>query len=263
LVAAYVRPAFDIIELVWETLNALLGRWRNGDRDAGKRVMTLAYSELRHVAGYYLRHEAPGHVLQPTALVNGMFLKLSSQEPVQWKNREHFFAVAALLMRRILIDDARHRRAKKRNDTQIPVYFSRRSDLAPHFENVLAVDEALTALEELDSRAARVVELRVFGGLKEAEIAQALEISPATVKRDWTFARAWLVSPTVAITPFDIAPVVKHRSVLLLIKPVKTKKFPEFLSVRRSFNRRSYGHTTTESMIRTRWVNPGRLIVTD
>ena len=178
-----------------ETLNALLGRWRNGDRDAGKRVVTLAYSELRHLAGHYLRHEAPGHVLQPTALVNEMFLKLSSQEPVQWENRAHFFAVAARQMRRILIDDARHRRAKKRSDTQIPVYFSRRSAaLAPHFENVLAVDEALTALEELDSRAARVVELRVFGGLKEAEIAQALEISPATVKRDWTFARAWLVS---------------------------------------------------------------------
>jgi len=134
-----------------ETLNALLGRWRNGDRDAGKRVMTLAYTELRHLAGYYLRHEAPGHVLQPTALVNEMFLKLSSQEPVQWENRAHFFAVAALQMRRILIDDARHRRAKKRNDTQIPVYFSPRS--AAHFENVLAVDEALTALEQLDSRA--------------------------------------------------------------------------------------------------------------
>src|SRR5262249_9153513 len=108
---------------------------------------------------------------------------------------EHIFSLWPLGRWQILIDDARHRRAKKRSDTQIPVYFSRRSAaLAPHFENVLAVDEALTALEELDSRAARVLELRVFVGLTAAEIAQALEISPATVKRDWTFARAWLVS---------------------------------------------------------------------
>ncbi len=178
-----------------ETLNALLGRWREGDHEAGKQVMTLVYSELRRLAAYYFRQEAPGHTLQPTALVNELFLKLCSGEPVQWQDRTHFFAVAAQQMRRILIDHARRRKADKRHDTRIPVSLSRQpGDFGPQYEDLLAIDEALRGLEELDSRAARVVELRVFGGLKESEIADALEISAATVKRDWTFARAWLRS---------------------------------------------------------------------
>lgn len=178
-----------------ETLNTLLGRWREGDHEAGERVMTMVYSELRRLAAYYFRQEAAGHTLQPTALVNELFLKLSSGEPVQWQDRTHFFAVAARQMRRILIDHARRRKAHKRNDTRIPVSLSRGpGDFGPQYENLLAIDEALRGLEDLDSRAARVVELRVFGGLKESEIANALEISVATVKRDWNFARAWLLS---------------------------------------------------------------------
>ena len=178
-----------------ETLETLLGRWRDGDREAGDRVITITYAELRRLAAYYFRRESSGHTLQPTALVNEVFLKLSSGEPVQWQNRAHFFAVAARQMRRILIDHARRRRALKRNDSEMQISLSpKRAGLGPRFENLLAMDEAIEGLEDLDSRAARVVELRVFGGLKEAEIASALGISVATVKRDWNFARAWLLT---------------------------------------------------------------------
>lgn len=178
-----------------ESLETLLRRWRDGDRPAGDRVMAMAYSELRRMAAYYFRRERPGHTLQPTALVNEVFLKLSSGEPVHWIDRTHFFSVAARQMRLILIDHARRRKAARRNDTRIPISLVRGAgNSAPQLEDLLAVDEALQRLEDLDSRAARVVELRVFGGLKEAEIADALEISTATVKRDWNFARAWLLS---------------------------------------------------------------------
>src|SRR2546421_5500242 len=174
-----------------QTLETLLGDWRDGDREAGKRIMAMVYSELRRLAAYYFRREQPGHTLQPTALVNEVFIKLSAGKPVQWKDRAHFFSVAAQQMRRILIDHARRRSAGKRNDTRIPVAFSRGT---AKDESLLAIDEALRDLESLDARAARVVELRVFGGLKEAEIADALEISTATVKRDWNFAKAWLLT---------------------------------------------------------------------
>lgn len=178
-----------------ETLETLLMRWRDGDRGAGERVMTLVYAELRRLAAYYFRKEPSGHTLQPTALVNEVFLRLSSGAPVQWQNRAHFFAVAARQMRQILIDHARRRRALKRNHTPIVFSMSENAgDGGRRYENLLAINEALEDLEELDSRAARVVELRVFGGLKEVEIASALEVSTATVKRDWTFAKAWLLN---------------------------------------------------------------------
>ena len=176
-----------------ETLETLLHRWREGDRTAGERVMTLAYAELRRLAARHFRHERAGHTLQPTALVNELFLKLSSGEPVQWQDRTHFFALAARQMRLILIDHAR-RKASRRNDTKISVsVLQGPENPQPLLENLLAVDEALRSLEDLDTRAARVVELRVFVGLNDAEIANELEISTATVKRDWTFARAWLL----------------------------------------------------------------------
>jgi RNA polymerase sigma-70 factor (ECF subfamily) len=178
-----------------DTLETLLRRWREGDRAAGDRVMAMVYSELRRMAAYYFRSERPGHTLQPTALVNELFLKLSSGELVQWQDRAHFFSVAARQMRLILVDNARRRKAARRDTTRIAVSLVRGSvHCAPQIEDALAVDEALRNLEHLDARAARVVELRVFGGLKEAEIAEALEISTATVKRDWSFARAWLLS---------------------------------------------------------------------
>lgn len=176
-----------------EAVTTLLRLWREGDAEAGKRVMALVYGDLRRLAAYYFRQEAPGHTLQPTALVNELFLKLSCGEPVPWQDRAHFFAVAAQQMRRILIDHARRRRAQKREDPRAPGP-QEPSDFGPGFENLLAIEEALAKLEALDPRAARVVELRVFGGLKEAEIARALAVSTATVKRDWSFARAWLMS---------------------------------------------------------------------
>ncbi|MBI4472131.1 MAG: sigma-70 family RNA polymerase sigma factor [Acidobacteria bacterium] len=152
-------------------------------------IDTMIYAELRRLAAYYFRNERTGHTLQPTALVNEVFIKLSEGKPVQLHDRAHFFAVAARQMRQILIDHARRRNALKRNDTRIAVPLESTRE-----ENLLVVDEALKDLAELDPRAAQVVELRVFGGLKESEIAETLGISVATVKRDWTFARAWLTS---------------------------------------------------------------------
>lgn len=178
-----------------ETLDTLLQRWRGGDRSAGERVVVIAYDELRRLAAYHFRHERAGHTLQPTALVNEVFLKLSSGAPVEWQDRAHFFAVAARQMRRILIDHARRRKASRRSDTQVPLSLAPEpAGREPQLEDVLAVDGALLELEKLDARAAQVVELRVFAGLKESEIAEALGISTATVKRDWNFARAWLLS---------------------------------------------------------------------
>ncbi len=177
-----------------ETVDILLERWRQGDAEAGEQFIGQVYSELRRLAAYYFSGERSGHTLQPTAIVNELYLKMFSETPVEWKDRAHFFSVASRQIRRILIDHARRRNAQKRKDTQvlIPELGRQGAGRAPH-ENLLEVDEALEALENLDPRAAQVVELRVFGGLKEKEIGQALDISLATVKRDWVFARAWLL----------------------------------------------------------------------
>ena len=177
------------------TFETLLQRMRDGDHDAGERFVTLVYSDLRRLAAYYFRQEAPGHTLQPTALVHEVFIRLSAGKPIEWQNRAHFFAVAARQMRRILVDHARRRKALKRGDTQI--IFSllpERARPGPRFESLLIIDEALKDLEDLDARAARIVESRVFGGLAEAEIGIALGISVPTVKRDWTFGKTWLRS---------------------------------------------------------------------
>jgi RNA polymerase sigma-70 factor (ECF subfamily) len=176
-------------------LDTLLARWKNGDQDACERALALAYADLRRLAAYYFRLESPGHTLQPTALVNEVYLKLAGGQPVQWQNRAHFFAGMARQMRLILVDHARRRKALKRSDTRMVFSLASGSRSAgPHQEDILAVDRALEQLETLDPRAARVTELRIFAGLKESEIAETLEISVATVKRDWNFARAWLLS---------------------------------------------------------------------
>ena len=177
-----------------DAIDALLKRWRLGDDQAGHEVVDAVYSELKRLAGYFFRQERPGHTLQPTAIVHELFVKLFTGEPVEWRDRAHFFAVASRQIHRILIDHARRRGARKRRDTRIPLpdFGGRKGD--PVYEDLFAVDEALEALAGLEPRAAQVVELRVFGGLKESEIARALDISIATVKRDWTFARAWLIS---------------------------------------------------------------------
>lgn len=176
-------------------LETLLRQWREGDDSAREQVVGMVYRDLRRLAAWYLRQERPGHTLQPTALVNEAFVRLSNGEQIQWRDRSHFFAVAARQMRRVLIDHARRRKAAKRGDEKIPVTDAAgHAGPSPRIEDVLAVNQVLEDLESLDPRAAQVVELRVFGGLSEAEIADVVGTSVATVKRDWTFARAWLIA---------------------------------------------------------------------
>jgi RNA polymerase sigma factor (TIGR02999 family) len=150
------------------------------------------------LAGRYLRQEKAGGMLQPTALVNELFLVLFRGEPVDWQNRAHFFAVAARQMRHLLIDRARAQRTDKRGGRMVKVSISDVDALSAsprsETENLLALDQALTRLEQLEPRVAKVIELRFFGGLTEAEACEVLDISLATLKRDWTFGRAWLAN---------------------------------------------------------------------
>jgi RNA polymerase sigma factor (TIGR02999 family) len=176
-------------------LTTLLQRWRSGDADAGEQLVGSVYSALRRLAAHYLRGERKDHTLSATDLVHELYIRLSASTPIDWQDRSHFFAVAAQQLRRILVNYARDRQALKRGGKQVKLALSEVSVLAqPSEPDVLDVDEALLRLEALDERAARVVELRFFGGLTEQETAAALNISIATVKRDWTFARAWLSS---------------------------------------------------------------------
>jgi RNA polymerase sigma factor (TIGR02999 family) len=174
-------------------ITRLLEQLRAGDRNAVADLVPLLYDELRQLASKYLRRERPGHTLQATALVHEAYLRLVDQKDVGWQNRSHFFGVAAQQMRRILVDHARHRHAAKRGGAAPKVALDEAlvvSDQAA--EDVLQLNELLTRLAELDEQQARVVELRVFGGLTVEEAAEALDISPATVKRDWAMAKAWL-----------------------------------------------------------------------
>jgi RNA polymerase sigma-70 factor, ECF subfamily len=173
-------------------VTVLLEQLKLGSEDALERIIPLVYKELRRVAGRCMRDERPGHTLQPTALVHEAFLRLVGQDRADWRNRPQFVGVAGQLMRRLLVDHARGRRALKRG---IPItvneeIFDRAA--ADHTEEILAVDEILARLEHLDPQQARIVELRYFGGLSVEETAQAMEISPRTVKRDWAMAKGWL-----------------------------------------------------------------------
>jgi RNA polymerase sigma-70 factor (ECF subfamily) len=182
-----------------ESLTVLLRAWSEGDRAAGDEIITIVYNELRRLAAHYLQTERPDHTLQPTALVHELYVKLCAAEPIDWQGRGHFLAVAARQLRHLIIDYARTQRAQKRGGPLGKISLDEAPDLAPDLaivpmdSRVLDLDEALTRLERLDSRAAKVVELRYFGGLTEREISEALDISVATVKRDWGFARAWLL----------------------------------------------------------------------
>lgn len=171
----------------------LLHRWQSGDGDALDQLIPLVFGELRRLAGAYLSRENRGHTLQPTALVHELYLRLNDRRTVVWNDRSHFFGFAARTMRRILVDHARLKNAKKRAGgvRQVPLD----DDLALAADpglDVVALDAALDRLAELDARQARVVELRFFVGLSMAEIARVLDVSPATVGRDWASARAWL-----------------------------------------------------------------------
>lgn len=175
-------------------LTQLLQDWRQGNRQAGDQLMTILYDELRHLAGHYMRQERGEHTLQATALVNELYLRLSAAEGLEWQNRAHFFAVAAQQLRRILVNHARDRQAQKRGGKRIRLSLTDVNGLAePADEDLLDLEEALAKLSEIDARAAQVVELRFFGGLQEKEAAEVLGISVPTVKRDWQFARAFLI----------------------------------------------------------------------
>lgn len=181
-------------------ITGLLVSWREGDRHALERLVPLVYDELRRVARRQLRSESPAVTIQPTALVHEVYLRLVDVRRATPSSRTHFFGVAAALMRRILVDHARRRRADKRGGGVTMMHLDDVSPVAPTSDlDVLAVDEALEALERIDSRQCRVVELRFFAGLTTPETAAALEVSTATVEREWAFAKAWLLrrlSPT-------------------------------------------------------------------
>ncbi len=172
----------------------LLLAWSNGDRDALEGLLPVVYGELRHIAARYFLHERPGHTLQATGLVHEAYFKLVDQQRVSWQNRAQFFGVAAQLMRRILVDHARTRGAAKRGGGVTPVTLLDAAGGTPPREvDVIALDAALTRLTGLYPEQGRLVELRFFGGLTIEETGEAMGISPATVKRQWTVARAWLL----------------------------------------------------------------------
>lgn len=174
-------------------ITQLLRDWSDGNTEALEELTPLVYQELHRLAHGYMLNERPGHSLQTTALINEAFIRLIDWKNVEWQSRAHFFGVASRLMRRILVDYARNRNYTKRGggavrvslvDSLIPV-ISRNEDL-------IALDEALGCLEEIDPRKCRIVELRFFGGMSIEETAEVLKTSPRTVKRDWSLARAWL-----------------------------------------------------------------------
>ena len=174
-------------------ITKLLKRMQSGDRDAADRLVQEVYPELKRIARRHMRRERPGHTLQTTALVNEAYLKLVHQRESDWTNRAHFFAVAAQIMRRILVDHARTKLAEKRGGGAAALPLDEALVFSPERSaQIVALDEALTRLEERDERVGRVVELRFFAGLSVEETAEALKISTRTVKRDWQFGRAWL-----------------------------------------------------------------------
>jgi RNA polymerase sigma factor (TIGR02999 family) len=176
-----------------ENITDLLVSCGRGDKESLDKLMPAVYDELRRQAARYLRREQPGHTLQTTALIHEAYVRLVDQRNVQWQNRAHFFGIAAQMMRRILVDHARRRKRAKRGGSDIKISLD---DAAVAVQgqdlDVVAVDEALTRLAKIDEQQSRVVELRFFSGLTVEETAEVMGISPATVKRDWSMAKAWL-----------------------------------------------------------------------
>jgi len=172
----------------------LLIEWSDGRREALEQLLPLVYDDLRHQAARFMRREGVGHALQPTALVHEAYLRLIDQQRVKWRNRAHFYGVAASMMRRVLIDEARARQAEKRGDGWERVTLSQVEAAgagAPEID-VLALHLSLERLAAFDPRKERIVELRYFGGLTIEETAEVMEMSEATVVREWTVAKAWL-----------------------------------------------------------------------
>ncbi len=174
-------------------ITQLLKQWQEGDSEALETLMPLVYSELKRLAGSYLRRERPDHTLQSAALVNEAYLRLVDQNQTHWQNKAHFFGIAAQMMRRILADHARGHNADKRGGG-LPALELDEAMVQAQSRNVdlLGLEQALQKLEKLDAQQGKIVELRFFSGLSIEDTANVLGISPATVKRDWTVARAWL-----------------------------------------------------------------------
>ena len=171
----------------------LLRAWSSGDHAALDRLSERVYGELHQMARQFMKNERQGNTLQATALVHEVYLRLVDVSKIEWRQRGQFFAMAAQMMRRILVDAARARNARKRGSGAVKVNFEETAVLAREPDrSIVALDEALTAFSEIAGRQAKVVELRYFGGLSEEEIAEALDISQRTVRRDWEFARVWL-----------------------------------------------------------------------
>ncbi len=171
----------------------LLANWSNGDDSALGELTPLVYEELRRLAHHFMDGQAPAHTLQTTALVNEAYLRLADQTNPSWENRAHFFAVAARAMRQILVDYARSQRARKRGGGALKVELDEAALVSPvEAKEIVDLHEALEQLTELDARKGQVVELKYFGGLNYDEIAEVLQTSRATVRRDWEFAKLWL-----------------------------------------------------------------------
>lgn len=177
-------------------ITRLLRQWRNGDAEALDRLVPMVYGELHTLASRYLSRERSDHTLQTTALVNEAYLRLAGQRAVEWQNRAHFFGIAAQLMRRILVDHARRDRRKKRGGGSLHIAVEDVDPPSPSpavdAADAYTLDRVLSRLEAIDPQQGRVVELRYFGGMTVEESAEVLGVSPATVKRDWSVARAWL-----------------------------------------------------------------------
>jgi RNA polymerase sigma-70 factor (ECF subfamily) len=181
-------------EALGHEITVLLKAWRGGDEQALEKLTPQVYRELHRAAQRCMARERDGHTLQTTALINELYLRLSDLKLIDWQNRAHFFALCALQMRRILTDQARARHSHKRGDGARPVSLDVVPLVAPEpSADVLAVDEALTALAKVDERKSRMVEMRFFGGLSVEETAEVLKVSQETVARDWRLAKAWLL----------------------------------------------------------------------
>lgn len=176
-------------------ITRLLKDWSGGDSTALDRLIPLVYEELHRLAHQHMRRERAGHLLQTSALINEAYLRLVDQPDLAIESRTHFFGIAARLMRQILVDEARKRKSAKRGGEDIQVSLAEATSVVQQqAANVVSLDDALKSLEDIDSRQSQIVELRFFGGLSIEETAKVLKVSPGTVMRDWTFARAWLRS---------------------------------------------------------------------
>ena len=177
-----------------EGVTRLLLAWNDGNESALEKLVPVVYQELHRLAKRQMQHERPDHTLQTTALINEAYLRLVDLRNVQWQNRAHFFALCARLMRRILVDFARSRYKAKRGEGKQPLSLNESLVVSPQLStDLVAVDDALTALTTIDARKGQVVELRFFGGLTAEETAAVLKVSPDTVRRDWKLAKVWLL----------------------------------------------------------------------